>query len=46
MAGVCTVQDGKKEVSCILVPNGTKGYTQKKMTKKMILSLRVPVKLL
>jgi short/branched chain acyl-CoA dehydrogenase len=43
MAGVCTVQaitgtkaDGKKEVSCILVPNGTKGFTAKKMTKKMM----------
>ncbi|MBN2158366.1 MAG: acyl-CoA dehydrogenase family protein [Spirochaetes bacterium] len=43
MAGVCTVQsitgtkpDGKKEVSCILVPNGTKGFAQKKMTGKMM----------
>ncbi len=43
MAGVCTVQaitgtkpDGKKEVSCILVPNGTPGFTTKKMTKKMM----------
>jgi alkylation response protein AidB-like acyl-CoA dehydrogenase len=43
MAGVCTVQaitgskaDGKKEVSCILVPNGTAGFTTKKMTKKMM----------
>ncbi len=43
MAGVCTVQaitgvkpDGKKEVSCILVPNGTQGFTTKKMTKKMM----------
>jgi len=42
-AGVCTVQaitgtkpDGKKEVSCILVPNGTPGFTTKKMTKKMM----------
>ena len=43
LAGVCTVQavtgenpDGKKEVSCILVPNGTPGFTAKKMTKKMM----------
>jgi len=43
MAGVCTVQaitgkrnDGKKEVSCILVPNGTPGFTAKKMTRKMM----------
>jgi short-chain 2-methylacyl-CoA dehydrogenase len=43
MAGVCTVQcvtgtksDGKKEVSCILVPNGTPGFTAKKMHKKMM----------
>jgi short/branched chain acyl-CoA dehydrogenase len=43
MAGVCTVQavtgavpGGKKEVSCILVPNGTPGFTAKKMTKKMM----------
>ena len=43
MAGICTVQtvtgvkpDGKKEVSCILVPNGTPGFTAKKMTKKMM----------
>jgi short/branched chain acyl-CoA dehydrogenase len=43
MAGVCTVQaitgakpDGKKEVSCILVPNGTPGFITKKMTKKMM----------
>lgn len=43
MAGVCTVQavtgtkpDGKKEVSCILVPNGTRGFTAKKMTGKMM----------
>ena len=43
MAGVCTVQaisgkksDGKKEVSCILVPNGTPGFTTKKMTGKMM----------
>ncbi len=43
MAGVCTVQvvtgsvpGGKKEVSCILVPNGTPGFTAKKMTRKMM----------
>jgi alkylation response protein AidB-like acyl-CoA dehydrogenase len=42
MAGVCTVQaitgikGDKKEVSCILVPNGTAGFTTKKMTKKMM----------
>jgi alkylation response protein AidB-like acyl-CoA dehydrogenase len=42
MAGVCTVQaitgtkEDKKEVSCILVPNGTPGFTTKKMTKKMM----------
>ncbi|MGB4270264.1 MAG: acyl-CoA dehydrogenase family protein [Spirochaetota bacterium] len=43
MAGVCTVQaitgkrdDGKKEISCILVPNGTPGFTAKKMTRKMM----------
>jgi len=43
MAGVCTVQavtgnkvDGKKEISCILVPNGTPGFTAKKMTGKMM----------
>lgn len=43
MAGICTVQTvtggksgGKKEVSCILVPNGTPGFTAKKMTKKMM----------
>ncbi len=43
LAGVCTVQaitckkpDGKKEVSCILVPNGTPGFTAKKMTGKMM----------
>ncbi|MBP7583567.1 MAG: acyl-CoA dehydrogenase family protein [Spirochaetes bacterium] len=43
MAGVCTVQsitgtrgEGKKEVSCILVPNGTPGFTAKKMTRKMM----------
>ena len=43
IAGVCTVQattgtksDGKKEVSCILVPNGTPGFTAKKMTRKLM----------
>jgi alkylation response protein AidB-like acyl-CoA dehydrogenase len=43
MAGVCTVQtvtgvkpDGRKEVSCILVPKGTHGFTAKKMHKKMM----------
>lgn len=43
MAGVCTVQaitgtrpQGKKEVSCILVPNGTAGFTARKMTGKMM----------
>lgn len=43
MAGICTVQaitgekaGGKKEISCILVPNGTPGFTPKKMTGKMM----------
>ncbi|MCU0577468.1 MAG: acyl-CoA dehydrogenase family protein, partial [Desulfobacterota bacterium] len=43
MAAICTVQaitgkkpDGKKEVSCILVPNGTPGFVTKKMTGKMM----------
>lgn len=42
IAGVCTVQaitgtkGDKKEVSCILVPNGTPGFTTKKMTLKMM----------
>lgn len=43
IAGICTVQvvtgqrdDGKKEISCIMVPNGTPGFTAKKMTKKMM----------
>ena len=43
MAGVCVVQaitgtraDGKKEVSCIMVPNGTPGFTAKKMKGKMM----------
>jgi len=43
MAAVCTVQcvtgkrpDGKKEMSCVLVPNGTPGFEAKKMTGKMM----------
>ncbi|MFC1782496.1 acyl-CoA dehydrogenase family protein [Planctomycetota bacterium] len=43
MAGVCIVQtitgkrqDGKKEISCILVPHGTAGFEAKKMTGKMM----------
>jgi alkylation response protein AidB-like acyl-CoA dehydrogenase len=43
MAGVCTVQtvsgtrpDGKKEVSCILVPSDTPGFKKVHMTKKMM----------
>jgi len=43
LSGICTVQaitgkksDGKKEVSCILVPNSTPGFTTKKMTGKMM----------
>jgi short-chain 2-methylacyl-CoA dehydrogenase len=43
LAGICTVQaitgkksNGKKEVSCILVPNGTPGFTTKKMTGKLM----------
>ncbi|TAL36269.1 MAG: acyl-CoA dehydrogenase [Spirochaetes bacterium] len=43
MAGVCVVQcvtgalpGNKKEVSCILVPNGTPGFTANKMTRKMM----------
>ena len=43
LAGVCTVQavtgkssNDKKEISCILVPNGTPGFAAKKMTKKMM----------
>jgi short/branched chain acyl-CoA dehydrogenase len=43
LASVCTVQaitgqrsDGKKEMSCILVPNGTPGFEAKKMTGKMM----------
>jgi len=43
IAAVCTVQcvsgkrpDGKKEMSCILVPNGTPGFEAKKMLGKMM----------
>jgi alkylation response protein AidB-like acyl-CoA dehydrogenase len=43
LSAVCTVQcvtgkrpDGKKEISCILVPNGTEGFEAKKMTGKMM----------
>jgi len=43
MSGICTVQavtgkrdDGKNEISCILVPNGTDGFTANKMTGKMM----------
>ena len=43
MAAVCIVQcvtgmrpDGKKEMSCILVPNGTPGFEARKMTGKMM----------
>lgn len=43
ISGVCTVQtvtgmrsDGKKEISCILVPNGTPGFTAEKMKGKMM----------
>ncbi len=43
MAGICTVQtvsgnraDGKKEVSCILVPSDTPGFKKVHMTKKMM----------
>jgi len=43
MSAVCIVQcvtgtrpDGKKEISCILVPNGTPGFEAKKMTGKMM----------
>jgi short-chain 2-methylacyl-CoA dehydrogenase len=43
IAGVCTLlavtgtsTDGKKEFSCILVPNGTTGFIAKKMTGKMM----------
>lgn len=43
LAGICTVQavtgqrsDGKKEMSCILVPNDTPGFEARKMTGKMM----------
>ena len=43
MSGVCTVQattgyktDGKKEMSCIIVPNGTAGFEAKTMKRKMM----------
>lgn len=43
MSAICVVQaitgerpDGKKEMSCILVPNGTPGFEAKKMTGKMM----------
>jgi len=43
ISAVCTVQtvtgmrsDGKKEISCILVPNGTPGFTAEKMKGKMM----------
>jgi len=43
LAAVCTVQcvtgkrpDGRKEISCILVPNGTPGFEARKMTGKMM----------
>jgi alkylation response protein AidB-like acyl-CoA dehydrogenase len=43
LAKVCIVQvvtgvrpDGKKELSCILVPNGTPGFEARKMTGKMM----------
>jgi short/branched chain acyl-CoA dehydrogenase len=43
LAAVCTVQcvsgkrpDGKKEMSCVLVPNGTPGFEARKMTGKMM----------
>ena len=43
ISGVCTVQtvtgmrsDGKKEISCILVPNGTPGFSAEKMKDKMM----------
>jgi short/branched chain acyl-CoA dehydrogenase len=42
LAGVCIVQvvtgktsDGRKEISCILVPGGTPGFIARKMTGKM-----------
>ncbi len=43
ISAICTVQavtgkldNGKSEISCILVPNGTPGFTANKMTKKMM----------
>lgn len=43
MSAVCTVQaitgtrqDGKNEISCIMVPNGTPGFTAKPMKGKMM----------
>jgi len=43
ISAVCVVQavtgkrpDGRKELSCILVPNGTPGFTAKTMHKKMV----------
>ena len=43
ISGVCVVQcvtgkrpDGKRELSCILVPNGTKGFTARPMKGKMV----------
>lgn len=43
LAGICVVQcvtggraDGRKEISCILVPNGTPGFEARKMTGKMM----------
>jgi short/branched chain acyl-CoA dehydrogenase len=43
ISAVCTVQavtgvreDGKKEMSCVMVPNGTRGFTARKMTGKMM----------
>ena len=43
MAGICVVQaitgersDGKREISCILVPTDTPGFTRVKMKKKMM----------
>lgn len=43
ISGICVVQaktgqrsDGKNEMSCILVPNGTPGFEARKMTGKMM----------
>jgi len=43
ISAVCTVQavtgtrqDGRNELSCILVPNGTEGFTTREMKKKMM----------